>query len=268
MNQIIDIIINIIYKGLEYYGRYYSKYRAIVVDRDDPKGQCRLKLKVPGIIDGVSEWVPGSGIYSGKGYGIHVIPKENDVVWVTFENGDPTKPVWEYGYFGDGDIKSDNYKNVDNYWFITPGGHRVELNDSNSQIIITNKAGDQVVMNETGVSIKSSKIFLGSIDKGDEPAVLGDTLQKVLASMMSQMGMLSAAASALGSGLSNSMAAMSNTPPNPHIGGLLASMNSASITARKNAAEFTSQANNFNKNLESIANQLPSFKSKTVKLDK
>ena len=71
--------------------RFYGIYRGTVVDNNDPLNQVRLKVKVPQILfDQVTDWawsVQQPGV-------IRSTPKIGDGVWVSFEGGDPSYPVW------------------------------------------------------------------------------------------------------------------------------------------------------------------------------
>lgn len=65
-------------------------YRATVLGSQDPEGRGRIQVLVPAITGQGSGWAmgcfaPGAAI---------VPPKVGDAVWVMFENGDPTFPVW------------------------------------------------------------------------------------------------------------------------------------------------------------------------------
>lgn len=75
--------------------RFYGTYRGVVVDVNDPLGKGRVRLKVPQILSGaVTDWAWGKG-----SKGIHIAPTVNQGVWVEFEGGDPSFPVWG-GVFG------------------------------------------------------------------------------------------------------------------------------------------------------------------------
>lgn len=77
--------------------RFYGKYRAIVVDNDDPEKLGRLKVKVPSVLgpDVVTGWaaacVPCGG---AAGQGFLFVPEVDAGVWVEFEEGDLEFPVW------------------------------------------------------------------------------------------------------------------------------------------------------------------------------
>jgi len=80
--------------------RFYGVYRGVVVENQDPKNEFRLKLKIPQVLhDQVSDWA----------WGVHQpgvsrsIPEISSGVWVSFEGGDPSYPVWT-GSFKTGDF--------------------------------------------------------------------------------------------------------------------------------------------------------------------
>lgn len=137
IETIIKLLSDISLYGLEKLGLYYSQYRGWVADNEDPKGYGRVKVTVPEIYgDKVPDiWAWPSSCFAGKGYGFQAIPKKNDLIWVTFEKGNPRRPLWTYGYFGK-DEKPDELKDVNSYWFKTPGGHLIELNDTTGLITI------------------------------------------------------------------------------------------------------------------------------------
>lgn len=173
------IFADLVEHGFEYFGKYYSSYRAYVVDNEDPDGYGRLKLMVPQIsgTDVIDYWAWPKNCFSGKDYGTQITPQKNDMVWVEFEFGSPRKPIWTFGHFGK--LKDDTYekpealRDIKNFWFKTPGGHLVECDDTNEWLRITSSKG--------GVIVLDDKLKL--LD-GTSPAVLGDknddTLKQVV----------------------------------------------------------------------------------------
>ena len=149
--------------GFEKYGKFYSKYRGFVYDREDPLHLGRLKLTVPEVAGRsvIDVWAYPVNTYSGVGYGSQNIPEFNDMVWVEFEKGDARKPLWSFGHKGDKDTTKDELKNYDNKYFQTPGGHLLELDDTNGIIRVTS----------------SSTIELLKAGESLQPAVLGDATQ-------------------------------------------------------------------------------------------
>lgn len=67
----------------------FGLYRAVVVNAVDPHNKRRLQIQVHAVLGEKTVWAepcvpPGS----------EAQPKEGTMVWVQFEAGDPTRPVW------------------------------------------------------------------------------------------------------------------------------------------------------------------------------
>lgn len=177
-NPITRVLKDLVHLGMESFGRYYSSYRGFVVDRDDPAKLGRLQLLIPQVTGTTpyKYWAIPKGVYSGKGYGSQVLPQKGDLVWVEFEGGCPEIPIWNHGYFGKNEMPNDEeLKDPNTYWFKTPKGNLVLLNDTKNLIRIKTSLGDIVELNESSVSIVTKKqISLGTLNKSDQKAVLGD----------------------------------------------------------------------------------------------
>lgn len=175
---------DIVYIGLESLGRYYSCYRGFVADRDDPENLNRLRLIIPevGNTDVYDYWALPKGLFSGEGYGVQIIPQKGDLVWVEFEHGHPAKPVWSFSYRGKKDMPQNqtDLEDKDCYWFITPKGHVIKINDTKNYIHIKTQQGDYVELNSNSISlVTGKKISLGQLDNSNEPAVLGNKNEDV-----------------------------------------------------------------------------------------
>jgi Type VI secretion system/phage-baseplate injector OB domain len=71
-------------------GRFDGIYRAVVVDNLDPQQQRRLLVRAPGVSPDPLGWaLPALTVTNAAG-----LPAPGDPVWVLFEAGDPTLPVW------------------------------------------------------------------------------------------------------------------------------------------------------------------------------
>lgn len=179
--------------GLEWFNVYYSRYRGEIVDNEDPEFRGRLKIKVPQVFgDDVPEyWALPVGMFSGNKIGLFAIPAVGDSVWISFENGDPRYPIWEYGWFKKDEVpdeaKVDGNK-PSNIVLQSSTKHRIELDDKNNLIRLTDSNQNIIELNETGVSIVSEKISHGSLDGSAEPCVLGDTAHDLLVEFMNDLG--------------------------------------------------------------------------------
>lgn len=267
MNPFVRILRDIVYIGLEKFGRYYSKYRAFVVDNDDPEKQGRLRLVIPGIADNPMDyWAWGTGQFSGTGFGCQVLPPKGATVWVEFELGDPNRPIWSHGHFAKADKIPKELQDPHIFWFKTPNGHILYLNDKTGELGITNKNGDGITSTDKGISAKTkNKIYLGDKEKGDETAALGNITEEILGVQVKAMGELS---KGLSSNLKTTgqfftkIAAASNP--------LLAAgvMVSEGPSLVKSIADTVKVADTFNESLSSLTEKIPLVKSQKVIIEK
>ena len=267
MSPIVKILNDLIYNGFEYFGKYYSKYRAFVVSNEDPLHYNRIKVEVPGIM-GLNElWVYGTNQFSGKGYGAQILPQVGEVVWIEFEQGNPNKPIWSHGHFGEGDIPKE-LQNPKIFWFKTPKGLLAEMDDDKDEIRLTDLFNNKVVMNEAGISLvlgDGKKIFLGDLDKTDQPTVLGDNLETIVAAH--NKGILGAFKSIanVSKGLTNfaTKMAAATTPA-----GLVIALATEVPSLVKDLKENTTTSDESNKSINDITNTIPKIKSSKVFIKK
>jgi uncharacterized protein involved in type VI secretion and phage assembly len=75
--------------------RHYGKYRGTVTDNQDPRGQGRIKAQVPEVLaDVTSGWALPCAPYAGDTTGTYAVPAVGAGVWVEFEAGDVSRPMW------------------------------------------------------------------------------------------------------------------------------------------------------------------------------
>jgi Type VI secretion system/phage-baseplate injector OB domain len=81
--------------------RYYGIYRGTVVNNVDPMMLGRIMALVPDV-GGVtpSSWAMPCVPIAGKQMGTFMVPQIGAGVWMMFEGGDPDRPVWVGGWWG------------------------------------------------------------------------------------------------------------------------------------------------------------------------
>ena len=74
--------------------RWFGKYRAIVENNIDPDARARLKVSMPDMPDMLPVWaeacLPPRGFLGGG----PALPLVDSTIWVEFEAGDSSKPIW------------------------------------------------------------------------------------------------------------------------------------------------------------------------------
>ena len=168
----VDFLNNVIKFGLEFYGRYYSSYPGLVIDNNDVDGQNKLLVSAPTVWarNDYSKWAFPRGGYSGDNYGIQLLPEVGDMVNITFENGNPKYPRWEYAHPLKGKMPPE-FKEISTKGFITPNGTKILLtiNEDGSEDL-------KIISNGTII-----------YNKGEHTTAKADVLKKELEKMSSRL---------------------------------------------------------------------------------
>jgi hypothetical protein len=77
--------------------QFFGVYRGIVEDIKDPENRRRLKVSLPALLGEEKMWAEPC-IQPG----LQLMPEVGDIVWVEFEAGDPSLPVWIGALYGKG----------------------------------------------------------------------------------------------------------------------------------------------------------------------
>lgn len=80
---------------------YFGKYRGVVSSNEDPAKRGRLLVKVPAVLGDLAVWAMPCVPYAGNKVGAYFIPDKDTGVWVEFEAGDPSFPIWSGCFWGD-----------------------------------------------------------------------------------------------------------------------------------------------------------------------
>src|ERR1700726_1147187 len=86
--------------------RFYGKYRGTVT-QVDAKQIPRLKAKVPAVLGNQETgWCMPCVPYAGDQARIAFMPEVDAGVWIEFEGGDVSYPIWTGCYWHDGELPS------------------------------------------------------------------------------------------------------------------------------------------------------------------
>lgn len=79
--------------------KYWGKYRGKVLSTEDPTVSGRLLCMVDALPEMELNWALPCVPYVGIEQGFFALPPEGSDVWVEFERGDPSYPIWSGGYW-------------------------------------------------------------------------------------------------------------------------------------------------------------------------
>ncbi|MFE4537265.1 phage baseplate assembly protein V [Streptomyces scopuliridis] len=144
--------------------RFLGKFRGQVVDNQDPLRIGRVTVKVPDVLgDEASTWAMPCLPFTGRESGQYVVPAEGAGVWVEFEQGDPSYPIWTGCWYGhtselppDALAGSPTHQNV---VIQTSDKHKVVMGDvpGGSGIRLQAAGGAYVQIDEKGVTIANGQ---------------------------------------------------------------------------------------------------------------
>lgn len=173
-------------------GSFFGKYRGLVQDNRDPTGRGRLKVIVPAVMGDEQIWALPCTPYAGNNMGLYAMPEPDTGVWVEFEAGDPSYPIWVGCFWADGQVP----KNERGTRATPPlkiirsqKGLMVTLDDQQQAITLSDKDGNNVVTIEVQqgkvtvqgalkVVVEAPQIEL--VENATHPIVFGDKLLQYL----------------------------------------------------------------------------------------
>jgi Type VI secretion system/phage-baseplate injector OB domain len=169
--------------------RFYGKYRGLVIDTADPLGRGRLRALVPDVLGTeTSGWALPCAPYTGPNAGLHAIPPAGAGVWIEFEAGDPSRPIWVGGWWADGQVPTDQTSTPstsERKILRSDQGLLVSLDDGARTIAISDSGGTNLItiqvnagrIEMTGAAravVEAPVILHGA--GAQHPAVFGDLL--------------------------------------------------------------------------------------------
>jgi uncharacterized protein involved in type VI secretion and phage assembly len=146
-------------------GRFYGKYRGMVLNNIDPMQMGRLQVQVPDVT-GVApaSWAMPCAPVAGIQNGLFALPAIGSGVWVEFEQGSVDYPVWVGCFWG-------SAAEVPALARLTPPGVSAitlqtqlqngltvsDLPGPTGGIMIKSATGATLIVNDTGIYIQNGK---------------------------------------------------------------------------------------------------------------
>ena len=76
-------------------GKFFGKYRGVVLNNIDPLQTGRLMVQVPDVTNILaSSWAMPCLPFAGIQHGFFAVSAIGSTVWVEFEHGNPDHPIW------------------------------------------------------------------------------------------------------------------------------------------------------------------------------
>jgi hypothetical protein len=174
-------------------GQHFGKYRGVVTDHDDPRQQGRLKARVPEVLGEVETgWALPALPYAGNGEGYFVVPPVDAGVWIEFEAGDVSRPIWSGCRWAENEVPKNEAGTA-----ATPpikilrsekgllialddGAETLTLSDGNGSNLVTIKVQDSQVRVQAAAKVIVEAPQIELVDSASHPLVFGDNLLQYL----------------------------------------------------------------------------------------
>jgi hypothetical protein len=142
--------------------RVFGKYRGVVTDVD--ASTLRIKASVPAVLGGVSSgWARACVPFAGPSMGFAFLPAVGTGVWIEFEGGDVSLPIWSGCFWHDGDQPSDATTSV--LAIVTKAGQKILFDVDGGSITVEDQNGNTVTFDSSGLSLQG----------GGQSVALGDS---------------------------------------------------------------------------------------------
>ena len=144
--------------------KFYGKYRGVVTNNVDPESRGRILVQVSDAIGFVpSTWCMPCVPFAGLGSGFYSVPMVGSGVWIEFEHGDVSKPIWVGGWWGSAvEVPKLGLAQAlpvsPNIALTTPAQSTVAISDvPGVGITLMTSRGAMLVMNDAGIFLSNGK---------------------------------------------------------------------------------------------------------------
>jgi uncharacterized protein involved in type VI secretion and phage assembly len=173
-------------------GRFFGKYRGIVTDNNDPTGRGRIEVVVPAVMGDAPVWALPCVPYAGDNMGFYAIPEKDTGVWVEFEAGDPSYPIWVGCFWADGQAprnEQDTEASPPLKIFRSEKGLVITLDDKQEVITLSDRRGKNLItirVRDGKVTVKGTRKvvveapLIELVENASHPIVFGDRLLQYL----------------------------------------------------------------------------------------
>jgi phage baseplate assembly protein gpV len=138
-------------------GPLWGKYRGTVTEVD--AATMRVKAKVPGALPGgvPSGWCEPCVPYAGKKVGVVMLPDVGSGVWIEFERGEASRPIWVGCFWNKGDVPDSARADVKS--IITSAGI-LAFDDGASSVTLQETNQDSLSLDASGATMSAGALSL------------------------------------------------------------------------------------------------------------
>jgi len=150
--------------------QYFGKYQGTVTQNIDPLGRGRLQVTVPDVLGLLPcTWAEACAPLAGPTgppMGVYMVPPIGAGVWVEFEKGDPSLPIWTGCRWGSRSdvptLAQAGLPTSPNIVMQTLGQHTLMISDmaptpATGGIVLKSATNAMIVVNDSGIYISNGK---------------------------------------------------------------------------------------------------------------
>jgi hypothetical protein len=132
---------------------YFGKYRGTVeaVEEGNKLGIISAKVHEVFGADHVVEMVRPCSPFAGSKHGFVAVPEPGDGVWIEFEAGKTSRPIWTGFWWATDEMPEPKGKLVRS--FITTKGHKLLLDDDAEEVTLLHSGGPELKMTNDDITI-------------------------------------------------------------------------------------------------------------------
>lgn len=143
-----------LYEALD--GRSFGKYRGIVAANQDPLGEGRVQVQVPSVLGEELLWAMPCTPLAGPQIGFFTVPPVGARVWVEFEGGDRSYPIWSGCYWLPGQIPAEDAD--PNIAFLRTAGVSIRIDDRQGVIDIETAGGARLTISGNEITLEAASV--------------------------------------------------------------------------------------------------------------
>ena len=146
---------NLLVKVAEYQRSHrFGKYRGKVSSLGEGDKLGYITALVPEIYgeNEESPWATPAVPFAGAKHGLMAFPEIEDGVWIEFEAGDVSRPIWTGFWWADGEIPEP--KGNLTRAFMTTAGHKLILDDDAGEVTVLHSDGAQMKLTKSDITIE------------------------------------------------------------------------------------------------------------------
>lgn len=129
----------------------FGKYRGLVSDLADPESIGRIKARVPEVFgEEESPWAMPSFPFAGPQHGLVLMPEVDDGVWIEFEAGDLSRPIWSGCWFARDQRPTPDTARL----LATTAGHQILIDEDADTITLKHPDGAEITLGSSDLELK------------------------------------------------------------------------------------------------------------------